>query len=270
MEGKEGTALNAGRFQPRQGGQEKKDTGLWCDHHNSSSHSNAQCYSQGAKRPPRSKAKANTARAETPNASASASATVASSNIPENYDSDGSAFNASTANHTTKAEDEFIIDSGASHHMVFSSSLLKNIRPLPSTKHVRIGDGTFLPYSSAGTLHLGGIRLENVFLVPGLSCNLISVRSTPSRYRWDFSPHLVTLYNHSDSTPLLTAHIVNDLYTFKASRYHALTANSADTLAELKDWHLRLGHLNVQSIMRLFRAGRIHGLDAVTSKLEAI
>ena len=29
-------------------------------------------------------------------------------------------------------------------------------------------------------LHLGGIRLENVFLVPGLSCNLISVRSTPS------------------------------------------------------------------------------------------
>ena len=44
MEGKEGTALNAGRFQPRQGGQEKKD-GPWCDHRNSSSHSNAQCYS---------------------------------------------------------------------------------------------------------------------------------------------------------------------------------------------------------------------------------
>ena len=47
---------------------------------------------------------------------------------------------------------------------------------------------------------------------------------------------------------------MNDLYTFKAS------------LAELKDWHLRLGHLNVQSIMRLFRAGRIHGLDAITSQ----
>lgn len=45
------------------------------------------------------------------------------------------------------------------------------------------GDGTFLPYSSAGTLQLGGIRLENVFLVPGLSCNLILVCSTPSWYR---------------------------------------------------------------------------------------
>lgn len=62
------------------------------------------------------------------------------------------------------------------------------------------------------------------------------------------------------------AHKVNNLYVIKASRYHAVIANSADAIAELKDWHLRLGHLNVQSVMRLFRAGRIDGLNAITSQ----
>ena len=103
-----------------------------------------------------------------------------------------SAFNAST--HRQAKEDEFIIDSGAAHHMVFSSSLLENVGPLPSTKHIKVGNGALLPFSLAGTLRLGGIWLENVLLVPGLTCNLISVRSTPSRYRWDFSPHSITLY----------------------------------------------------------------------------
>jgi hypothetical protein len=72
------------------------------------------------------------------------------------------------------------------------------------------------------------------------------------------------LYDTSKNA-LLTAHVHNDLYIFKPSQYHALSANSAAPLAELTDWHQQLGHLNVQSVMRLFRAGRIDGLDAINA-----
>jgi hypothetical protein len=64
---------------------------------------------------------------------------------------------------------------------------------------------------------------------------------------------------------LPTANKTNDLYIAKASKYHALTANNADPIAVLKDWHQRLGHLNAQAVMRLFGAGRINGLNALTS-----
>lgn len=96
-----GTALAAGSFQPRQGGQDNKGNIPWCDYHNSSSHCNAQCYNQGANRPPQ-KAKANAAKANsilTPTASAA----VAS------YDSDGSASNAFIHNAN---QNDFVIDSG--------------------------------------------------------------------------------------------------------------------------------------------------------------
>lgn len=163
---------------PKQG-QEKTETDVWCDQHNFSSHPNT-----SGRQTVSLLAKANTAKAEIP----VTTATVASSNIPENYDSDGSAVNAFIANQTAKAEDEFIIDSV---HLFPAQGY-----PRSSTKHACIGDGTFLPYSSAGTLQLGGIGRE--FLVPGSSCNLI-IRSTPSRYRCDFSPHFVPSGAHAQS-----------------------------------------------------------------------
>jgi len=100
-------------------------------------------------------------------------------------------------------------------------------------------------------------------LVPKLASNLVFVGATPSGYRWDLAQHRATLYNQQ--TALLTAHKIDDLYVVKAFHYHALTANNADPLAVLKDRHQRLGHLNVQSVMRLFRAGRIDGFNATTS-----
>jgi hypothetical protein len=98
-------------------------------------------------------------------------------------------------------------------------------------------------------------------LVPELASNLVFVGATP-RNTTPLHSARETLYS------LPTDNKTNDLHIVKASKYPALTANNADPIALLKDWHQRLGHLNVQAMMRLSRAGRINGLDAITSRQD--
>jgi transposase InsO family protein len=157
-----------------------------------------------------------------------------------NCNSDGSAFNAYVNNAANN--DKFIIDSGASHHMVNPAALLVNLHKLSPVKQIRIGDGTHLAATAMGTLQIGDVNFANALLVPQLASTLVSVGATPPGYRWDFAQHQTTLYRQQ--TALLVAQKINDLYIIKASRYHALIASSADPIAVLKDWHRRLGHLN--------------------------
>lgn len=266
MDGNDGTALFAKpQMYQQKFGQGLKKQGsneMWCDLHKSKTHTNAQCSAQGGTPPPSfyNKRQGNANLAQNASKSTNPSPPDASAQIA-NYESDGSAFTVSTVCNTAK--NDFIIDSGASHHMVTCPSLLANLRTIAPPKQIKIGDGKHLAAPAIGTLQIGDASFGNAFLVPQLASNLISVGATPDEYKWDFSRHQATLYNQQ--TALLTAHKINDLFTFKASRYHALSANSADPIAVLKDWHQRLGHLNVQSVMRLFRAGRIDGLDAITS-----
>ena len=101
-------------------------------------------------------------------------------------------------------------------------------------------------------------------LVPGLQANLLSVSQTPTPFVWRFSRYSATLYNAE--TPVCAAHLQGGLYTLKASSATALSAAVADRLSVLRDWHHRLGHLSARAVMRLYRAGRIDGLDAITSQ----
>jgi len=117
------------------------------------------------------------------------------------YSSDGSAFN--TYINCESSNIQFIIDSGASHHMVNSASLLANLQPLSPVKQIRIGNGTHLAAIAIGTLQIGDTTFANALLVPKLASTLVSVGATPSGYRWDFAQHQARLCNQQ--TTLLTA-----------------------------------------------------------------
>jgi hypothetical protein len=145
MDNKERAALFV---QPQQQQQRQQgDEGIWCDCHKSETYTNAHCAAQGGARPPsffqKRKGKANTAQTVSQSLLQQTTALTASAqltNIDDN--SDGSAFN--TYIDCESSNNQFIIDSGASHHMVNSASLLANIQPLSPVKQIRIGDGTHL------------------------------------------------------------------------------------------------------------------------------
>src|SRR5689334_7389506 len=133
-------------------------------------HSTETCFSR--KRAEANKAK-NKPQAKVAQAEDVPTAQVAKLDV--NYDSDASAFISAAV---PTIQNVFIIDSGASHHMVMSSALLSDIKQTTPVS-VKIGDGTKLLSRSSGSFILGPIKFTNVLVVPGLKANLLSVSQTP-------------------------------------------------------------------------------------------
>ena len=175
------------------------------------------------------------------------------------YGSDHSTF--ITATHTLGlGKDVYIVDSGTTQHMVLDKSLIINHQPISSVR-VKYGDGSVLVSTLSRTLTLGSMVLNNVLYVPGSIDNLISVSDTEVG-KWVFDDHFATLHNKVTWQPIITAHGFNGLYIIKASHAISLSVTAAD-LSTLTEWHQRLGHLNVRSLLRLVKLGEILGLNTM-------
>ncbi|KAK9138491.1 hypothetical protein Sjap_009085 [Stephania japonica] len=66
----------------------------------------------------------------------------------------------------------WIVDSGASNHMIGSTNLLHNIREYTGTQSIEIANGSNLPITAIGDITPS---FRHVFVSPGLSTSLISV-----------------------------------------------------------------------------------------------
>ena len=143
--------------------------------------------------------------------------------------------------------------------MVDKPSLLTNITSIkPIT--IKVGGSQRLVSTQSGTLTLGPAIFQKVLHVPNLGCNLISIAATPKSLKWEIQPNLFDLYNNQQK--LLSAGLYNGLYRVKASQAFAHLATSADDL--LREWHHRLGHTGVSTLMRMAKDGRID-LDGVSN-----
>ena len=245
---------HSGNNKPRQLG---PNPNAYCDNHKCSGHSTANC--KGVRKfLPNS---TNVTTSQNNLDSANLVNAVEQLSIDEN-DSDCSAFFVTAQ---LLPNDCFIIDSGASHHMVNNSRFLSNLKSTPD-RFITVGNGHKLVCNQIGTLKLGSVNFDGVLVVKGLDKNLISVGKSFNG-QWEFSNKSATFYNRNEA--LMTAQLVNGLYTIKASDLQAVAVlANADSKATnlLSDWHHRLGHLNVKSVMDMSRDGRIDGLSQVTAK----
>ena len=70
----------------------------------------------------------------------------------------------------------WIIDSGATDHMTRSSKLFSACRPCAGNQKIKIVDGSLLAIPRKGLVIISpSITLHNVFHVPNLLCNLLSI-----------------------------------------------------------------------------------------------
>lgn len=88
----------------------------------------------------------------------------------------------SNANVSIDYKKEWIIDSGCTHHATGSASLLSDVRPHDGTQAIVTADNTVHPVKKEGHLNVraertngGSIAFNNVYHVPGLKKNLVSV-----------------------------------------------------------------------------------------------
>lgn len=149
-------------------------------------------------------------------------------------------------------EIQWILDSGASHHMTPLSFILEDIRVLQKPFYITVPTGEAVLVERIGKLSLDkNIKLVNVLIVPKFSCNLISI------HRLTCDLKCMVTY-HSDSCviqDLATRRMIgsgslqNGVYVFKGMEQGAAYAtNHHDTTAL---WHCRMGHPSAQALQQL-------------------
>lgn len=164
--------------------------------------------------------------------------------------------------------DDWIIDSGASHHMTsspFSLASVYGIDPVGIT----LAGGQTIYATQAGdvttTLHTAdgrvSLRLQGVLVVPGLAVNLFSVKAATRRgfgaYFYDGGVDL--LGEVGVVFKGLTRGNVYILPTTDASPYSATTPVMAAAAVAAPVWHGRLAHAAVDAVMRTSAA--VDGMD---------
>ena len=136
---------------------------------------------------------------------------------------------------------EWIIESGASHHMTRSLKSMSDVKKVLSCP-VGLPDGTEVIAEKEGTIVLDKhLKLNNVLYVPNLKCNLVSVAQliNESNCIVQFT-NKFCIHNHNSRMLIGAGEQHEGLYYFRS-----ITSVKVMKVAEKGSvdlWHQRLGH----------------------------
>ena len=128
------------------------------------------------------------------------------------------------------APQEWIIDSGASHHMASSKESFSSLHAY-SGPPILMGDNSAVAATGQGRVQFEDGIFENVLHIPRLFVNLLSVYQmthTSSRRKVEFTLDSVSIYDMQTNLKIATSK-VNDqshLYTYRRMHFVAFQCNS--------------------------------------------
>jgi len=196
-----------------------------------------------------------------------------------------------SAIHVDEKAGDWILDSGASHHMCGDAARLINVRAA-SPVSVTIADGTVKRAGTRGTavLTVQGphgattLTLHDVLVLPGIAMCLFSVQTAARRgYRTVFKADSVLVENAAGKV-LLTGYATGGVYAIKTGantdgRAAAAVGTVTDPVVgqakgaaaapvDAYVWHQRFSHAGIDSLMRTLDA--VIGMRLDRSSLEGI
>ena len=98
----------------------------------------------------------------------------------------GESFAFTTYSGTTPMNNNWILDTGATHHMSPHESVFQTYTPVDKNHRVFIANGGALMVGGKGTIKIKGITLKNVLHVPDLKTNLLSLAQLVTDTGWRF------------------------------------------------------------------------------------
>ncbi|KAL0641314.1 hypothetical protein Bca4012_102595 [Brassica carinata] len=143
-----------------------------------------------------------------------------------------------------------IVDSGASHHMISDTSLIRDIEP--TNGHVMIANGDKIPIRGIGKLKLFD-KDSKAFYMPDFTSNLLSVKKCTTDLNCNviFSPNEVKFQDIESSQLIGKGVTKGDLYLLEelapVSDYFC-SFTSASMMNKNALWHARLGHPHVRAL----------------------
>lgn len=199
--------------------------------------------------------------------------TVESENEEESEDQLFLACNAVIEN----KKDVWYLDSGCSNHMTGDKELFISLDNNVKSD-VTLGNDNKVSVEGKGSISVltnNGEKkyISDVFYVPGLKHNLMSIGQMVGKgYIVDFKKNICTILDRSPSKKCIARVDMtgNRMFPLKIEhdKNHSLKATTQVILqAEEKDvnwlWHLRMGHLNFESLNLLQKRGMVLGLPAI-------
>ncbi|XP_071723226.1 uncharacterized protein [Rutidosis leptorrhynchoides] len=143
----------------------------------------------------------------------------------------------------------WIIDSGATNHMVYNSNGLHNIQHAMTSQAVHLPNGNHASISHSGSLDiLSDIQLKNILFVPSFHHNLLSVHklAKESQCFLSFYPDFCLLQDIRTGMVKGIGREYKGLYYLKTQTQssNVFSAAAASNPSDFATWHHRLGHLN--------------------------
>ena len=151
---------------------------------------------------------------------------------------------------TAYTPNQWILDSGATHHLTSDLSNLALHQPYHGGDEVAIADGSGLAITHTGSTLFPtpskSLALNNILCVPSVHKNLISVYRlcNTNRVSVEFFPAHFQVKDLNTGVRLLQGRTRNELYEWPWSSLNptASYVSYPDTKATLTQWHRRLGH----------------------------
>lgn len=169
-----------------------------------------------------------------------------------------SAHMAGISSHTSEVNPNWIIDTGATNHMVGNSHLLVVGTEVGNTGKVQLPNGDSTDITHVGNSHLaGGDVLKDVLYVPTFKFNLLSVSKATKQLNCciSFYPDFCAFRDLSNGRVKMIGREQHGLYLVKEHKdnKNSITSQSlvAQELPNSNLWHRRMGHVPLPFLKKL-------------------
>jgi hypothetical protein len=163
--------------------------------------------------------------------------------------------------------DAWIVDLGASHHMVASEAVYSYLDACKGPPILMV-DNSSIEVTDKGRIELTNRSFENVLHVPKLSVNLLSVyqmTNSGTGKKFVFTPNVLDIYDMKTNSKVATGEVNHQsrLYTFSEfiEPDSALLLTHANESSRI--WHKRFGNLNFRYMQQLRKYILVDGIPNI-------
>jgi hypothetical protein len=163
---------------------------------------------------------------------------------------------------------DWVVDSGATHHTTPSVGNISTLRPLASSNpsSIIVGNGSSLPITSIGdSVLLRSFYLNNILLAPDMVQSLLSVHrfTTDNWCSMEFDPFDLSVKDFTTKNVIVRSNSTDPLYMMRLPESLTPSSSVVATLATvphtltvvaLTIWHHRLGHPDPDALSSLSRS----------------
>ncbi|KAH7843449.1 hypothetical protein Vadar_016775 [Vaccinium darrowii] len=172
--------------------------------------------------------------------------------------------------------DDWIVDSGCSNHMIGDKKKLSNLSAYKGDRVVVTANNSKLPITHIGKTVINPrfspseVKLQDVYHVPGMKKNLLSVSQLTSSGNYVvFGPKDIKVYQSLKlvGTPIMEGRRLESIYVMSAESAYVDKTRKNET-ADL--WHARLGHVSYHKLKIMMKKAMLKDLPQLDIREDVI